>query len=1512
MSDVDGASSRAGLGALARPGSRVLLVGTGSHAPKSPLPSVPAVKPSLWALAAALREQGGVPDENLHVLVNPSSPLEFGEAVHRAATDATDALLVHVIGHGLVGSDNGLYLATRATDHLLDGLSYKALAYQALRQAVQSSGARASAVILDCCFSGRAEAPPGPPALDAVFERSLVRGGFLLASTAREEHGLARPGETYTAFTGALIRLLRDGDPTGPEQLTLDHAYRYLNRVLPEEGAPRPHRHSSDQAGELVLAGNSAYRPRRPAPRVEEPPASDAEAAEAPCPFRGLKPFAAEDAPYFFGRDKAVEDVTRLVRGGGLVAVVGASGSGKTSLLRAGVIPALEDHSEGWTVAAMKPGTATPTAELAQCSAALTGHDRPVLLVDQFEELFTGEATEDERERFIAGLAALAGGPTTVVIAVRADFYEACTRYPALARALESRQAVVGPLHPEQLRMVIEQPAEAAGLFLEEGLADTLLHDARVHHAGEHTAVLPLLSHALLATWQKKSGTLLTLSGYRATGGIDEAIARTAEEAYSVLDSGDRPHVRGLLLRLVRLGEGVEDTRRRLLLGDLADADHLATARRVLRALAEARLVTVDADGAEIAHEALLYAWPRLRAWIDEDRVALLTLQQLSDAARTWDQAGRQETDLYRGPRLEAAAQVVGERQGEDGTGGVLGPVTQDFLDRSLEHRDRQRHAARRARSTRRTVTAMVCVLALLASVVSYISVREHRQAAHQAALINSTDLAADASALTATDPGLAAQFAAAAYRYAPTQDATTQLYTALAAPLDSIVGDTSHQVLRIATQRDSSLAAASSSDGSVRIWDLAAPSAPVLETTLHTAGAAAIALAPRGRLLAAVCPTARDLCLWNLANPRKPGVVGRLPRSADNSHGRLKIMSMVISPDGALLAAASPFGTTLVWSIAEPAHPRLLGELPTPTSRKSGALAAVAFSPRGDLLATTILGGKTRLWDLSRPSAPVPTATIAKGYAAVAFNPEGTMLSAVGDRDFGLWRMDDPSKPRSVKVDAYAFTGSDLSNLMAVAFSPDGTRLAVSGLGDLHNNGALCLLSLSPATLTDSASPTCTPMGFGTLALAYLRGGALLSGGPDGVVRSWRTALPHIEDVDVPYLPSGWGFSRSGRLMAGPVSTSSYSSPASSIGIWDTSDSRRVATIKLSDTVQQADLIDSDNTLLSVAHDGKVQLWDLHDPHHPVRGASLGTAEFPTIGNFIINTGVFADQAGDLVTVPGSDGRVHLWRITDARHAAKAGSIHLPASDDWSGIMGDGRTAFVATPKGIEWWDTSNPEHPVRGDTTRLAGANQEGLVGQGDVVAVSTPQQSATYGGNTVRLFQVTAGKVRVSTSLQGVVGTEVRISDDSRLLAATGNGDGTVRLWDISDPRHPRTGATVRALDKTQGIAFDPQSHLMADWSSGGGIQMWDIHDPARPVLKATIPSPEYGSSLDDVDFLPSGSTLAVARRDGVSFFSTDLAGLADRVCSYTGRSMTTEQWRKHAPGIPYRDPCPSYEQ
>jgi hypothetical protein len=308
---------------------------------------------------------------------------------------------------------------------------------------------RTVAVVLDCCFSDRGRVPSRQLPSNAIFEQAPVHGGFLLTSAARDELALAAAGERHTRFTGTLIGLLRDGDPAGPRELTLDHLYRFLARELRDGGGPRPHRHSSDGAGELVLALNPAYHsrptasgdwlPGDPLPGEDATDASAPGTGNAPCPFRGLRPFGPEDARYFFGRDDLVQEVTqRAESADGLLALIGPSGCGKTSLLRAGAIPWLLE--QGRRVAIMVPG-GDPLASLVAREDALSGSGG-LLVIDQFEELFSAEVTEDSRCCFLDRLARL----PAVVIALRADFYGQCLRYPELVRALRENQVIVGPM----------------------------------------------------------------------------------------------------------------------------------------------------------------------------------------------------------------------------------------------------------------------------------------------------------------------------------------------------------------------------------------------------------------------------------------------------------------------------------------------------------------------------------------------------------------------------------------------------------------------------------------------------------------------------------------------------------------------------------------------------------------------------------------------------------------------------------------------------------------------------------------------------------------------------------------------------------------------------------------------------------------------------------------------------------------------------------------------------------
>lgn len=1467
---------------LARPGSRVLLAGT-AHYPAAGdlLPDVSAVSKSLTDLAAALHDQGGIGEENLSTpLVDPSDPRELGQALERVVSEASDTLLVYYIGHGLIGSNQELYLATKATDSQVDGLDYKALSYTALLRSLRRSRARTVVVVLDCCFSDRGWPAARLPA-DSVFERALVHGGFLLTSAARDEHALAAPEEDYTRFTGALIRLLRDGDPTGPRGLTLDHVYRFLYRELPD-GTPRPHRHSTDRAGELILAPNWAY----PSPPEKEPdkwrpgdPLPD-EGPEVPCPFPGLRPFCREDTRHFFGRDDLIQKVTQCVNGRDrLHAVIGPSGSGKTSLLHAGAIPRLQE--QGWKVAVMEPG-GNPLDRLAKLEKELSGSGE-LLVIDQFEELFAPEVAEDDRKRFLHRLAGL----PAAVIALRADFYGQCLRYPELVGALQMNQIIVGPMDTNNLRRVIDKSAEAAKLRLEDGLAETLLREVGLRETQNQAAALPLLSHALQETWLRRAGNLLTLAGYRDTGGIENAIGQAAQKIYKEMDTDGKSRMRDLLLRMVRLGDDTEDTRRRLPLAQLTAPD-----RRILDALAGARLAVIGDDGAELAHDAMLYAWPQLQEWIKEDRTALLTASQIEDAARAWEQAGGGDEYLYPATRLNTVKNILEAAK----TTLRLGESAQRFMNASWARHRAEQQAARRRQQQRRAVLSVICTLALAAGTVGVIAARESQDAARSTAITQANSLAADAASLVPADPGLAAQLAVAAYRTSPTPSASSQLYASLQTPLDRVLSVTGSGVLHIAAQSHGSLAAAVDSDRSLRIWDVPDAGKPVPESTLRS-GEAAIALAPHRAVLAGECPGLKALCLWSLSDPQHPALLASLS-VPPKTHG---ITSMAISDDGTLLAAAAEQGLTLVWSISNPRHPQRVAVLPNPTTDTATGLPAVAFSPRGNLLAQTIQHGTTQLWSLSNPHAPVKLATIRAGYRAIAFSPDGTLLSAVGDTSLGLWKVANPARPVSINV--VPVSPPDI--MTSIAFSPDGAWLAYGGTGIGSPQSGLCLVDLSPASLGTSGGPTpdCTPTGFGTYTMAYTPSGAVLTGGADGDVRLWRQPLPQGSGMSIGSSFS-WGISPDGRLIAAPLGSADTIFPSSSIGIWENSGPSgliREATITLTAGTQVVQFIRSTG-LLTVAADGTVQLWNLSEVRHPEKAASLGKVAFAGSSAVITSTGVSTDNAGDLIGVQG-DGRLNLWRVSRSLTARPTGSLPI-RSPGFADVL-DNHTALVITRTGVTWWNITNPSSPRQGTVSNLPGADMGTLIGSAGIAAATTATNET---GASLTVFAVDDGLVRSSVPLPGAAGGNLGLSDDTHLLAVGGPGDNTVRLWDVSNPAQPADKAVIGTLQKTNGITFGPADRLMADWNNDQ-VQLWDLRDPSNPVQVGSIAPPSQAGFVQSAAFTPASSTLAIANENSVILYDTDPAHLVSELCTYTGGTITAAQWTQYAPGIPYQNPCRS---
>lgn len=428
-----------------------------------------------------------------------------------------------------------------------------------------------------------------------------------------------------------------------------------------------------------------------------------------PSPYKGLAAYEEADHGLFHGRDPELAVCRDRLAETGALLLVARSGHGKSSLVRAGLVPSL--RAEGRSVVVVRLGE-EPSASLER--ALLGQPDETVLVLDQAEELFTLVDDESVREAVAAVLLqqlALGG----LVVVLRADHVGSLALLPDLARALERSSYVLGAMTEDGLRAAIEEPARCQGCRVEPGLVEVLVQEAR-----GHPGALPLLSHALHETWVRRDAGTLTLAGYRATGGIQGALARTAEAVYDQLDAGDRRGLRDLLLRMVALDDEGEPTGRTL---DRRTVAGDAGAQRLLTLLVRSRLVSAVRDGYVLAHESLVRSWPRLADWLRDDEVAARMLVDLSRAATQWDDDGRHPAGLLRGPRLHLAASLAQERA--LGIGGLEQAFLEDSLaaddlDRSAlaAQAERERRANRRLRRTL-AVTGVLLAALLVAGAVA-------------------------------------------------------------------------------------------------------------------------------------------------------------------------------------------------------------------------------------------------------------------------------------------------------------------------------------------------------------------------------------------------------------------------------------------------------------------------------------------------------------------------------------------------------------------------------------------------------------------------------------------------------------------------------------------------------------------------------------------------------------------------------------------------------------------------
>ena len=1139
-------------------------------------------------------------------------------------------------------------------------------------------------------------------------------------------------------------------------------------------------------------------------------------------PYRGLLAFQPEHRRFFFGRNKEVReilsDLQALIdrQAERFLVVAGASGTGKSSVVFAGAVPQLLESSPQLGFLRMRPGS-DPERALNEALAGYPAGAKALLVVDQFEEVFTQTEVPAAREAFIRRLWSLASAPEPglrILITLRVDFIGRCGELVVNAAGLrldriaydESHRVFIAQLEPEQLRAAIVEPARKVGLELQAGLADRMLQEV-----GNEPGALPLLEDALDVLWQRRAKRLLTQATYDKLGGVIGALQRRADAIVSRLAKEDLLIAQRLLLNLVAVADDTTlDTRLRVALADLQHAFSASPAagfERVLKEMVSARLLVQDGNEqmaqVEVAHEALIRRWPMLRAWLDEDRAGLLMQRRVKQAAQQWASQARDESLLYRGSQLAHATEW------RKTWASRLGDLEQQFLDASdalrvrqeAEQAERQRRAReaeerlaeeKRQKEQQKLEAAQVLARRTrLAAVVLggafVIAAGAGVQAYLKWQLANQKTVEAQQLTREAQQKTLEVQ-----QKSAEVHDGL------LVAVAQTFTGDPTMAatILREAGHRDTTLWLQAASEA-LQIGI----SAAVLRG--HPSPLTAVAFSPDGTKVVTGHKD-KTACIWSADGSAAPVVL--------TGHEDA-VTAVAFRADGKQLVTGSADKTARVWNADGTSAPIVL-------KGHEAAVTAVAYSPDGSMIvtATGAESAIARVWNAAGCGAPIVFLRIASPITSVAYSPDGKKIAAgLVNRTACIWNADGTAAPVVLKGHTAVVT--------AVAYSPDGTKLATASadktgrIWNADGSGAPIILQGHKSAVT---------------AVAYgPDGGMLVTGSEDRTARLWHAdgtsaevLKGHLADV------TAVAFSFDGKKIA----TGSVDETAR---IWNATESSASVVRKEHHAVVAAAAYSPNGELIATGTgfgDNAAHIWNADGSGTPVvlKGHASQVAA------------VAFSPDGRLVATGSWDHTARLWKpdgsgtpIVLAGHTAEVSSVAFSP---------DGQ--LVATGS----WDHTARLWKPDGSGTPIVLAGHADAVSS---VAFSPDGRLVATGSwdRTVRLWKPDGSGTPIVLAGHADAVSSVAFSPDGKLIV-TGSKDKTARSWNAADAS-PRL--VLRHLSAVSAVACSPDGKKLVTAATDGTARVWNADGSSAQLLQG------HRSELTAVAFSPSGKRLVSGSQD-----------------------------------------------